>query len=222
MPSRNHSAGENGERIALLLGESVAGEYDGDWGIRSLRNEVGVRAEIGGRAECGGRTKGEGGIIGAEDALCASLLQEHALPALEGADVGVDFPDLSENTELFPVDGLETAGDSALRNSVYAIGGVMGVLRSSSCLMISRKPGAGLRGSSEGSVADRGVVSPDGRADRGVRNSEGRADRGVLMVGSLGVWMVGVLRAGKVGLGDAEGMMTFGIYPSCTKDRIAK
>lgn len=146
--------------------------------------------------------------MGAEDALCASLLQEHVLPALEGADVGVDFPeDLSENTELFPDDGLEMAGERALRNSVYAIGGVMGVLRSSSCLIISRKPGAGLRGSSEGSVADRGVLSPEGSADRGVRNSEGRADRGVLMDGRLGVWIDGVLRAGKAGLGEAEGMM---------------
>lgn len=84
----------------------------------------------------------------------------------------------------------------------------MGVLRSSSCLMMSRKPGTGLLGSSEGKVADRGVVSPEGKADRGVTNSEGNADRGVLIAGRLGAWIVGVLRAGKVGLGDTEGMMT--------------
>lgn len=49
--------------MALLLGESVAGEYMGDCGIRSLRSEVGDRAEL------GGRTKGDGGIMDAEDDL---------------------------------------------------------------------------------------------------------------------------------------------------------
>lgn len=51
-----------------------------------------MRAEIDGLAEWGGRTNGEGGIIEAELILCVSL-QEHALPALDGAEVGVDFPD---------------------------------------------------------------------------------------------------------------------------------
>ena len=67
-PSMAQSAGENGERIApllallstLLLGESVEGDQAGDWGIRSRRRAVGVRAEF------GGRIKGEGGIIGAD------------------------------------------------------------------------------------------------------------------------------------------------------------
>lgn len=69
----------------------------------------------------------------------------------------MDFPeDWSEKNELLPVEGLETAGESALRNSVYAVGGVMGVLMSSSCLIMSRKPGAGLLGNSEGRAADRG------------------------------------------------------------------
>lgn len=80
--------------------------------MRSLRSEVGVRAEL------GGRTTGDGGIMAAEDDLWASLLHEHALPALDGAEVGVDLPDLSQKVELLPVDGLETAGESALRNSV--------------------------------------------------------------------------------------------------------
>lgn len=66
-----------------------------------------------------GRTKGEGGMIGAEVAVWDSWPQEHALPALGGADMGVDLPeDLSENVELWPEDGLERAGESALRNSV--------------------------------------------------------------------------------------------------------
>lgn len=87
--------------------------------MRSLRREVGVRAECGGRAEMGGRTKGEGGIIGADVAFKLSCPQEQALLTLEGAEVGVDLPDdLSEKEELLVVDGLERAGESALRNSV--------------------------------------------------------------------------------------------------------
>lgn len=111
----------------------------------------------------------------------------------------------------------------------------MGVFRSSSCLITSRKPGAGLRGCSDGRVADRGVlsslrradrgclnslskadrgvVSSLGRADRGVLSSLGRADRGVLSplaradLGPSGRRRLGVLRAGKTGLGEAEDMI---------------
>lgn len=80
---------------------------------------MGVRAEWAGRAEFGGRTKGGDGMIGAEVAVWGSWPQEHALPALGGADVGVDLPeDFSEKVELRPEDGLERAGESALRNSV--------------------------------------------------------------------------------------------------------
>lgn len=39
----------------------------------------------------------------------------------------------------------------------------MGVRMSSSCLMMSRKPAAGLLGSSDGSVAERGVLSDGNR-----------------------------------------------------------
>lgn len=80
--------------------------------MRSLRSDVGVRAEL------GGRTTGDGGIMVADEDLWTSLLHEQALPALDGAEVGVDLPDFSQNVELLPVDGLETAGESALRNSV--------------------------------------------------------------------------------------------------------
>ena len=67
-PSIAQSAGENGERIVLLLalpsvlllGESVEGDHAGDCGIRSRRKAVGVRAEL------GGLMKGEGGTIGAD------------------------------------------------------------------------------------------------------------------------------------------------------------
>lgn len=56
--------------------------------------------------------------MGPADDFGTSLVHEQALPALDGADVGVDLPDFSQKVELLPVDGLETAGDSALRNSV--------------------------------------------------------------------------------------------------------
>jgi hypothetical protein len=62
-------------------------------------------------------------MMGADVAGRGSWPHEHALPALDGADdgadVGVDLPeDFSENVELRPDDGVERAGESALRNSV--------------------------------------------------------------------------------------------------------
>lgn len=91
---------------------------------------------------------------------------------------------------LLPVEGLEMAGDKALRKSRYAVGGVMGVLRSSSCLMKSAQPGRGLRGSSEGRT--------------------GPAEQGVLRVGRTGLTegdlTVGDLIVGVSTMGDAEGM----------------
>ena len=120
------------------------------------------------------------------------------LTALDGVEVGVDLPEnWSEKRELLPLDGLEMAGESALRNSVYAMGGVMGVFKSSSRLMTLSNAEAGLRGSSDGSVAERGVFK-----------AAESADRVVLAVGRVGVRMVGVINAGNVGLGDVEGMAT--------------
>ena len=89
--------------------------------------------------------------------------------------VGVDLGELlSEKLALLLLPGLEIAGESALRKSVYAVGGVIGVLVSSSCFITSSKPGAGLLGSSEGRVADLGVLSA---------GSSGFGERGVRMVG---------------------------------------
>lgn len=119
-PSTAQSAGENGDLIALLLallsvqllGESVAGDHTGDWGIRSRRRAVGVRAE------CGGLMNGEGGIIGADCIFRLSWLLHMQLVALEGWVMGVDLPDRRSKMGLLPVEGVETAGDRALRNSV--------------------------------------------------------------------------------------------------------
>ena len=82
------------------------------------------------------------------------------------------------------LDGLEIAGDRALRKSVYAVGGVMGVLISSSCLIVSSHPERGLRGSSDG---------------------RGPADLGVLRVGKVG--FLTVMGGAVVVTGDAEGMI---------------
>ena len=40
------------------------------------------------------------------------------LAALEGWVMGVDLPERRSNMGLLPVEGVETAGESALRNSV--------------------------------------------------------------------------------------------------------
>jgi hypothetical protein len=84
-----------------------------------------------------------------EQSLCS-------LDPVEGAEVGVFLPD-----DLSP--GMGLAREIVLRKSVYAMGGVMGVLMPSSCFMKSAKPGRGLRAdreeSSEGKVEDIGVCS---------------------------------------------------------------
>lgn len=117
--------------------------------------------------------------------------ERQLLPALDGCVEGVDLPE-NEKLGLLAVPGLDTAGLRALRNSVYAWGGVIGVVRSSSLLMTSSIPGAGLLGSSEGRVAVDGVFKA-GRA--------GLGDRGVLMVGTIGV---GVGEDDDTGDGDDE------------------
>ena len=83
----------------------------------------------------------------------------------------------------------------------------MGVLMSSSCLITSRRPDAGLLGSSDGRVAERGVLS-DGNFGVGmVGVLFGACEVGVLSVGRLGIWIDGVFSAGRVGFGEAEGMI---------------
>ncbi len=94
----------------------------------------------------------------------------------EGADRGVDLPEWGAAAMVLEVEeeeqdndeedeeddndggdddvGSDIDGlDSALRKSVYATGGVMGVLLSSSSFRRSGVPGYGLRGSSDGSDA---------------------------------------------------------------------
>lgn len=120
--------------------------------------------------------------------------ERQLLPALEGCVLGADLGEpLSEKLGLLLDPGVEIAGERALRKSVYAVGGVIGVFVSSSCLMTSRSPGAGLLGSSDGNVADLGVLSG---------GSSGLGERGV--------WIVGTACFGDGGFDEVEGMMIFG------------
>jgi hypothetical protein len=105
-----------------------------------------------------GKTKWE--VVAAEVGdLWLSQLHEQSLCSLEpveGAEVGVVLPD----DLLSPAVGL----CMVLRKSVYAVGGVMGVLMDSSCLMKkSAYPGRGDKpdraDSSEGNVEVIGVLS---------------------------------------------------------------
>lgn len=111
------SAGESADRSALLLGESVAGDQMGDWGICSRgRTALGVRKE---RAEDGGRmVYGERGFNGADAQVFRGLL---GMAALLGWVIGVVRPEefiaLSNRGDR-PVDGVEIAGDIDLRKSV--------------------------------------------------------------------------------------------------------
>lgn len=77
------------------------------------------------RAEVGGLMNGEGGIIGADEAVFGGGsrvadegLQVHEA-ALVGCVIGVDLPDQSRSKMgLRAVDGVDRAGDRALRKSV--------------------------------------------------------------------------------------------------------
>lgn len=80
--------------------------------------------------------------------------------AVDGSELGVDLPDDSSKELLLgnALLGLpaERTGVRVLRKSVYATGGVIGVLISSSCLMALSELGNGLK-ISDGKLADLGV-----------------------------------------------------------------
>lgn len=61
---------------------------------------------------------GEGGIMGAEHVFEVSWLLQRQLLALEGWVVGVDLPEMRSKIGDLPVEGVETAGERVLRNSV--------------------------------------------------------------------------------------------------------
>ena len=61
---------------------------------------------------------GEGGTMGADWVFKASWLLQEQLLALEGWLRGVDLPDRRSKIGDMPVEGVETAGERVLRNSV--------------------------------------------------------------------------------------------------------
>ena len=61
---------------------------------------------------------GEGGTMGAESTLGVSWLLQRQLLALEGWVMVVDLPERRSNMGDLPVEGVETAGERVLRNSV--------------------------------------------------------------------------------------------------------
>ena len=100
--------------------------------------------------------------------LRSLLWLEEKLVAVDGIEVGVSRPsDESSEPEVFGGSlgmalvgaGLASTGVSALRNSVYARGGVMGVFMLSSCLTRTDRHDIGLALAkiSEGKEADLGV-----------------------------------------------------------------
>jgi hypothetical protein len=127
-------------------------QSNGDRTLLALKGERSVWVEVALKGDsppvkagdCGIRSRPNLAVDGAEDGktkwvfvvaevgdLWLSQLHEQSLCSLEpveGAEVGVVLPD-----DLSPVIGLCIV----LRKSVYAVGGVMGVLMYSSCLMKS-------------------------------------------------------------------------------------
>lgn len=112
--SRDQSAGEKGDLILALLGESVEGEKAaGEAGIRSRRSE------FGGDWADRGCKNGDGGIALADGDLFVSHLPAPKLLEVEGAVVGVEMSDiLSENIVGAALMGLEMMGVKALMKSV--------------------------------------------------------------------------------------------------------
>ena len=61
---------------------------------------------------------GEGGTMEAESALQVSWPLQRQLLALEGWVMGVDLPERRSKMGDLPVEGVETAGERARRNSM--------------------------------------------------------------------------------------------------------
>jgi hypothetical protein len=136
-----------------LPGVWSGAECNGDCGIRR-RLKLAEWGRVGAKAEdgVGGPPLGD---------LMLSHLQEEKLLEVDGSDVGVFLPEESSDERLLGSAlngcGLVSTGVNALRKSVYALGGVIGVFKSSSCLITPPTPESGVLRRSEGKEADFGV-----------------------------------------------------------------
>ena len=150
---------------AALRGEGLMpAEYAGDCGIFSFRKPCGEVADL-------GRVCGEDGVMAIDGDLRSLLWLEEKLDAVDGIDVGVSLPDEESLASSLGIDtpdgkaldsaGLGRTGVRAFKNSVYATGGVIGVLRLSSSLIVADKQLIGLVVAiiSEGKEVDLGVCN---------------------------------------------------------------
>lgn len=166
-PSNPQSAGENGDRalkalrVVAVLGEGLMVEENaGECGILSL-----LRACV--DVADSGLPVGDEGVMAIDGDRWSRLWLDEKLVAVDGTEDGVSRPDDSSEASTFVTAlgsaldgaGLFRTGVRALRNSVYATGGVMGVFNDSSCLTMADRHGKGLALAriSDGKEADLGV-----------------------------------------------------------------
>lgn len=153
------SDGEKGERMVVALrGDSAAGENCGMCKRRRPRAVFPVRAVPTALLGVGGGRE----VAGAD--LPGSLNANEPASALAGWDVGPgELAGLSSGKLgklMLALTGLLNTGVRALRNSVYAVGGVIGVDMSSLCLTVSEiVDEESLLKSSDGKTVDLGVFN---------------------------------------------------------------
>lgn len=116
-----------------VRGESFEENVLSDWGIRSRRSAGGALADFTVQGEDGGRDMA--GVAGDFTEIRA---ESAGLVAVDGCEIGDGSLFSIENFEKPPaLTGLVKTGVRALRKSVYASGGVIGVALPSSRLMSS-------------------------------------------------------------------------------------
>lgn len=156
--------------VVALRGESVTveGEKRRDCGIRRRRR---LRTSLGLVMPAPALVGVGGGRDAAENDLSDSLAEKEPLIALAGWDVG-EMAGRSRSLSLslslsrgnlgklmLALTGLLNTGVRALRNSVYAAGGVIGVGMSSSCFTLSEREDDESLKSSDGKTVVLGVFS---------------------------------------------------------------
>lgn len=141
--------------VVALRGDSAAGENCGMCKRRRLRAFFAVRTVPTALVGVGGGRE----VAGAD--LPGSLNVNEPVSALAGWDVGPgDLAGLSRGKLgklILALTGLLNTGVRALRNSVYAVGGVIGVDMSSLCLTVSEMEDEESLKSSDGKTVDLGV-----------------------------------------------------------------
>lgn len=116
-----------------VRGESFEENGLSDWGMRSLRSAGGALCDFRAQGEGGGRE-----MAGVAGDLTEVRAESAGLVAVDGCEIGEGSLFSIENFGKPPaLTGLVKTGVRALRKSVYASGGVIGVALPSSRLMSS-------------------------------------------------------------------------------------